>query len=142
MSAIDRVELQAEVDAPRVAVYPMLATADGLRRWLDDAELDERVGGDVRLRLLNAEAAGQVLALDPPQHISFTWDWVGVPLGATTVVAFDAIDHGARTHVTLRHVGLPSRRQVELHEAMWRHWLGRFEAAARALPRKVETTHP
>ncbi len=55
-------------------------------------------------------------------------------------MAFDAIDHGARTHVTLRHVGLPSRAQVELHEEMWRHWLDRFEAAVAALDSPAEST--
>ena len=138
----DRVELQTEVDAPRVDVYPLLATAEGLGRWLDEAELEPRVGAGVRLRMLDAVAVGEVLAVDEPQHISFTFDWVDEPLRVATVVAFDAIDHGARTHVTLRHVGLPTARQVELHEQMWRHWLARFEAAARTLPEKVETTHP
>lgn len=138
----DRVELQTEVDAPRALVYPLFATADGLRRWVDDAELEPRVGGAVRLRLRDGEAVGKVLAVAPPQHVSFTWDWPADPLGVLTVVAFDAIDHGARTHVTLRHVGLPSPEQVDLHTEMWRHWLTRFEAAARALPDKVEATHP
>ena len=138
----DRVELQTEVDAPRVNVYPLLATADGLARWLDEAELEPRVGSRIRFRLLDAVAVGEVLAVNEPQHISFSWDWQDEPLGVTTVVAFDAIDHGARTHVTLRHVGLPSTRQVELHRAMWQHWLSRFEAACRSLPPKVETTHP
>ena len=138
----ERVELQVEVDAPRRAVYALLATADGLRQWLDDAELEPRVGAPVRLRLLDATAVGSVLAVDPPQHISFTWDWLEEPMGGASVVAFDAIDHGARTHVTLRHVGLPSRRQVDLHLALWHYWLRRFESAARAQPDKVETTHP
>jgi uncharacterized protein YndB with AHSA1/START domain len=138
----DRVELQLEVDAPRVAVYELMSTAVGMRRWLDDAEIEPRVGAPARLRLRDATSVGEVVAVDPPQHISFTLDWEGEPLGRASVVAFDAIDHGARTHVTLRHVGLPSRRQVELHDAMWRHWLGRFAAACRELPEKVETTHP
>lgn len=139
----DRVELQAEVDAPRAVVFPLFATATGLASWLDEAELDARVGGVVRLRLRDAEATGVVLALDAPQHISFTWQWVDQPAPAhPSVVAFDAIDHGARTHVTLRHVGLASRAEVELHEEVWRHWLERFAAAASALLDTVETTHP
>lgn len=137
----DRVELQTEVDAPRILIFPLLATAEGLAKWLDDAELDPRVGGGLRLRLRDAVAVGEVLSVGPPQHISFSWDWEAEPLGRLTVVAFDAIDHGARTHVTLRHVGLSTPAQVELHDVMWRHWLERFEAAARALPRKVVTTH-
>jgi uncharacterized protein YndB with AHSA1/START domain len=138
----DRVELQAEVDAPRVLVYPLLATAEGLAKWLDEAELEARVGAPVRVRLRDAVAVGKVLAVDPPQHISFSWDWEGNPIGTLTVVAFDAIDHGSRTHVTFRHVGLPTREQVELHEEMWRHWRDRFIEATKALPRKVQMTQP
>ena len=125
----DRVELQLEVDAPREAVFALWATAEGLRRWLDAAELEPHVGGGVRLRLRDAVATGQVVALDLPQHISFTWEWIGQRWPAPSVVAFDAIDHGARTHVTLRHVGLPTPAEVELHEEMWRYWLDRFADA-------------
>ena len=132
----DRVELQTEVDASREAVYALLATADGLATWLDAAELEPRVGGLVRLTLRDGVAVGKVLALDTPQHISFTWDWETAPLPHLSVVAFDAIDHGARTHVTLRHVSLPSPAQVELHTEMWRYWLSRFDAAVAALPRE------
>lgn len=128
----DRVELQTEVDAPRTAVFALLATADGLRRWLDEAELEPRVGGPVRFRLRDAEAVGEVLAIDPPQHVSFSWQWTSEPTAVPSVVAFDAIDHGSRTHVTLRHVGLSSLAEVELHDQMWRHWLGRFEKAVAA----------
>ena len=138
----ERVELQTEVDAPRHLVFPLFATTAGLRQWLDAADLDSRVGGDLRVRMRDAQAVGKVVALDPPQHISFQWDWAEATLGAPSVVAFDAIDHGARTHVTLRHVGLPSREQVLLHEQMWRYWLTRFEEACRSLPDKDETTHP
>jgi uncharacterized protein YndB with AHSA1/START domain len=138
----DRVELQTEVDAPRHLVFPLFATADGLRLWLDSATLDARVGGELRATLRDAQAVGRVVALDPPQHISFAWDWVARPLGGTSVVAFDAIDHGARTWVTLRHVGLPSAAQVRLHEDVWRYWLTRFVEACRLLPDKAETTHP
>ncbi len=138
----DRVELQTEVDAPRELVYPLLATAEGLAKWLDEAELEPHVDGRVRLRLRDAVAVGEVLSVGPPQHISFSWDWEVEPLGRLTVVAFDAIDHGERTHVTIRHVGLPTPAQIVLHDAMWRYWLSRFEAAAKALPRKAETPQP
>ena len=136
----DRVELQTEVAAARELVFPLVATADGLRRWLDEATLDPRVGGELRVKMRDAQAVGRILALDPPQHISFTWDWVERPLGAASVVAFDVIDHGARTWVTLRQVGLPNAAQVALHEEMWRHWLDRFEDACRMLPHAPETT--
>ncbi len=132
-----RVEVQGEVDAPREAVFGLLATAAGLGRWLDEAELEPRVGGRVRVRMRDAVATGNVVAVDPPQHISFTWDWEREPIGTRSVVAFDAIEHGARTHVTVRQVGLPSRRQLELHAELWRHWFGRFRAAANAVGREL-----
>ena len=125
-----RVELQAEVDAPREAVFALVSSAPGLARWLDAAELEPLVGGVVRLRLRDARVVGRVVALDPPQHISFSWDYPDEPLGAPSVVAFDAIDHGHRTHLTLRQVGLPSVRSQELHEALWRHWFPRLVRAA------------
>lgn len=130
---IDRVELQLEVDAPRAAVFALFATADGLRRWIDAAELEPRVGGALSLRMRDAQARGKVLALDAPQHISFSWQWLGQPSSAPSVVAFDTIDHGARTHVTLRHVGLSTPAEVLLHDALWRYWLDSFAAAVRSL---------
>jgi uncharacterized protein YndB with AHSA1/START domain len=127
----DRVELQAEVEAPREDVFALLATAAGLATWLDEAQLDARVGGAFRMRMRDATAMGKVLALDPPQHISLEWNWETEPMPRPSVVAFDAIDHGARTHVTIRHVGLPSADQVMLHEELWRYWMARFVAAVR-----------
>ena len=133
----DRVELQAEVAAPRALIYPLLATGEGLGQWLDAAQLDPRIGGRVRVRLRNAVAFGEVLAMNPIQHISFTWDWEAAPLGRLSVVAFDAIDHGKRTHVTFRHVGLPTPEQVNLHEEMWRYWIKRFVEAVDNISRNA-----
>ncbi|MGH2467319.1 MAG: SRPBCC family protein [Candidatus Limnocylindrales bacterium] len=130
MTDLPRVELQAELGLARPRVWPLLATAAGLARWLDGAELEASVGGAVRLRLLEATVAGTVLAFDPPQHLSFTWDYPDDPLGYPTVVAFDAIEHGPRTHLTVRHVGFRSERQRLLHDALWRVWFERLRAAA------------
>jgi uncharacterized protein YndB with AHSA1/START domain len=130
-----RVELQAEVDAPRDLVFQLFSTAEGLRTWVDEAELDARLGGAVRIRLRDAVGVGTIVAFDSPQHVSFTWDWEGEPLGSRTVVAFDAIEHGEATHLTLRHVGLRGRRRLELHAELWKHWFERLTLAAHALAR-------
>jgi uncharacterized protein YndB with AHSA1/START domain len=99
--------------------------------------MQPRVGAKVRLRLRDGVAVGAVVAVDPPQHISWTWDWEGEPLPAPSVVAFDLIDHAERTHLTVRQVGLRSRAQQDVHDALWRYWFGRLrdqaEAVARAL---------
>jgi uncharacterized protein YndB with AHSA1/START domain len=121
-----RVELQLEVDAARDAVFALFATEKGLRQWLDAADLEPRVGGALRVRMRDATASGRVLALDAPQHISYTWEWAGDGSRHPMVVAFDAIDHGALTHVTLRHIGLRTQAELDLHNELWRHWLERF----------------
>jgi uncharacterized protein YndB with AHSA1/START domain len=128
-----RVELQAEIDAPRELVFALIATAEGLGAWVDDADFEPRVGGAVRLRLHGAVGVGSVVALDPPQHVSFTWDWEQEPLGSRTVVAFDAIEHGAATHLTLRHVGIRGRRRLELHVDLWKYWFERLKLVAAAV---------
>ena len=92
----DRVELQREIDADRVAVFALVSTSAGLRQWLDGADIEPRIGGLVRLRLRESEAMGKILALDAPQHISFTWQWVDEGV-ASGVVAFDPSTTG-RAH--------------------------------------------
>jgi len=129
-----RVEQQAELPISRERFFDLVSTAAGLGRWLDEAVLAggrAEPGAAVRLRLLDAVVEGKVVAVDAPQHVSFSWDYPDAPLAAPTVVAFDAIDHGARSHVTIRHVGFRSRRQVDLHDALWRYWFGRLREAAR-----------
>lgn len=126
-----RVELQLEVGASRDAVFALFATQAGLRRWLDAADLEPRVGGALHVRMREASAHGKVLAIDAPQHISYTWEWTGGRAANPMVVAFDAIDHGTRTHVTLRHIGLRTQAELDLHNELWRYWLERFAAAVR-----------
>lgn len=129
-----RVEQQAELPIARERFFELVATADGLARWLDEADLAggrAEAGATVRLRLRDAVVEGKVVAVDAPQHVSFSWDYPAAPLAAPTVVAFDAIDHGSRSHVTVRHVGFRSRRQVDLHDALWRYWFDRLREAAR-----------
>ncbi|MGC8634723.1 MAG: SRPBCC family protein [Candidatus Limnocylindrales bacterium] len=146
MDAHHSVELQAEVHAARDSVWPLLSTPEGLCRWLDGADFEARVGAPVRLRLDNAVATGTVLAVDPPQHVSFSFDWADEPLGRPTVVALDAIDHGEGTHLTLRHVGLPGGRERERHAVLWKHWFSRLvreAAAARwSTGSQAATPHP
>jgi uncharacterized protein YndB with AHSA1/START domain len=125
-----RVEQQAEVSGRRTELYPLVSTAEGLCRWLDEADMQPKVGAQVRLRLRDGVAVGTVLAVDSPQHISWTWDWEADPLPAPSVVAFDLIDHAERTHLTVRQVGLRSRAQRDLHDALWRYWFARLRKEA------------
>ena len=126
-----RVELQAEVDVPRKALFGMVATQVGLAAWLADVEFRPEVGAPVRFLMRDAQATGEVLAVDPPQHVSWSLDWPEEPIGTLSVVAFDLVDHGRRTHITVRQVGFRTRAQRDLHEELWRYWFGRLLDAAR-----------
>jgi len=139
MARPSRVELQGEVDGRREQLFELVSSTDGLRRWLDDAEVQPTLGSPCRFRLSEAVAVGRVLAVAPPQHVSYSWDWESEPLPAPSVVAFDLIDHGRRTHLTLRHVGLHDEAQLQLHESLWRHWFWRLLEAARR-PREEMAT--
>ena len=129
-----RIELQAEVDGRRADLFALVSSSEGMGRWLDGAQISATPGAPVRLQLRDAVAIGTVLAVDAPQHLSIAWDWEGEPLGCPSVLAFDLIDHGARTHLTLRHIGFPGRVSTELHGALWRYWFERLVTATRALP--------
>ena len=129
-----RIELQAEVDGHRADLFALVSSPEGMCRWLDGAQILAKPGSPVRLQLRDAVAVGTVLAVDAPQHLSIAWDWEGEPLGCPSVLAFDLIDHGSRTHLTLRHIGFPGRASTELHAALWRYWFERLVTAARALP--------
>lgn len=126
-----RVELQAEVDVPREALFGMVATAEGLASWLADVEFRPEVGAAIRYRMREALAVGEILAVDPPQHISWSIDWPEEPIGTLSVVAFDLVDHGRRTHITVRQVGFRTGEQRDLHEELWRYWFARLLDAAR-----------
>ncbi len=126
-----RVELQAEVDVPRNALYDLVATSEGLASWLDEVEFRPEVGAPVRFRMREAQAVGEVVAVDPPQHVSWSLDWPEGPIGTLSVVAFDLVDHGRRTHITVRQVGFRTRAQRDLHEELWRYWFARLLEAAR-----------
>jgi uncharacterized protein YndB with AHSA1/START domain len=133
-----RVEQQAELPGRRSELYPLVSTAEGLARWLDEAEIQPKVGSKVRLRLRDGVAVGTVVAVDPPQHISWTWDWEADSLRSPSVVAFDLIDHAERTHLTVRQVGLRSRAQRDMHDELWRYWFGRLrEEAERVAHRRA-----
>lgn len=133
MSRRSRVELQAEVDGRREALFELVSTSAGLRRWLDDADVRPERGSACWWQLGDARARGKVLSVAPPQHVSYAWDWEAEPLAEPSVLAFDLIDHGRRTHLTLRHVGFHDEAQLQLHEELWRHWFARLLRAAASL---------
>jgi len=103
---------------------------DLLVRWMGSvAEIDLRPGGAIRISYGNgAVMAGELVTLDPPRRLVFTWGWedpaeVVRPGQSRVEVAFDAVDGG--TLVVVRHHDLPHGERAG-HAEGWDYFLGRL----------------
>ncbi len=126
--------LTERIAAPRDAVFDFLVDPDKLSRWMGQVAIDPTPGGSFRLDMGDHAALGEVLAVDRPNSIAFTWGWdhvPEVPPGSTTVT-ISLVEEGSDTLVELRHEGLPLGPADE-HRGGWTNCLERLPyAVARA----------
>lgn len=129
-----RVRRTTRIEAPPDIVFGFVSDPALFARWFGEgSSIEAREGGAVKVVFPGgAEAVGEVLAVDPPRHIRFTWGYpredAPVAPGASTVdVRIDPTDEGSL--VTLEHV-LPSRGAAEAHEGGWAYHLSRLAAKA------------
>jgi uncharacterized protein YndB with AHSA1/START domain len=101
-----------------------------LVRWMGSvAEVDLRPGGSIRIAYGNgAVMAGEVLALDPPKRLDFTWGWedpaeVVRPGQSRVEVVFESVESGTR--VVVRHLDLPQGERAG-HAEGWDYFLERL----------------
>jgi len=126
-------EVTVTVAASRAAVCECFTDPSAMVRWMGvDVVLDPTPGGELRVEVNGHDVAeGEFVEVEPPDHVQFTWGWVGnadAPPGASTVdVTFTAADDG--TVVRLHHFGL-SEEEAQRHTAGWQHYLERLAVAA------------
>ena len=101
-----------------------------LVRWMGSvAEVDLRPGGAIRIAYGNgAVMAGELVTLDPPRRLVFTWGWedraeIVRPGQSEVEVAFEPVDGGTR--VLFRHHDLPDGERAG-HAEGWDYFLGRL----------------
>ena len=101
-----------------------------LVRWMGAvAEVDLRPGGAIRIAYGNgAVMAGELVTLDPPTRLDFTWGWedpaeVVRPGQSRVEVVFEAVEGGTR--VVVRHHDLPEGERAG-HAEGWDYFLGRL----------------
>jgi len=82
-------------DAPPDEVWDALTTAERINRWLMPVSGDLRLGGRFQLE---GNAGGEVLACEPPERLSVTWEYDG-----TSWVDATLTPEGDRTHLRLEH---------------------------------------
>jgi uncharacterized protein YndB with AHSA1/START domain len=134
-----RLELQRElaIAARPETVWEYLVDPEKQMRWMGIAvELDPRPGGVMRCEVIPGNVAlGEVVEIDPPRRLVYTWGWEQasgpgsiVPPGSSTVV-FELEPDGDGTLLRFTHRDLPSAESVESHAHGWEHYLPRLREA-------------
>lgn len=131
------VEVMIDIAAPADAVFDYFVVPEKLLSWLGvEGTIDPRPGGEIRIVIGDDDTAiGSYLELDRPNHVVFTWGWLGsdlVPPGASTV-DITLTEKDDLTLVTLVHSGLPEGQDTA-HLEGWLYFLGRFDAAVPQSP--------
>jgi uncharacterized protein YndB with AHSA1/START domain len=101
-----------------------------LVRWMGSAaEVDLRPGGTIRVTYGNgAVMAGELITLDPPRRLDFTWGWedpaeIVRPGQSRVEVLFESVEGG--TLIVVRHHDLPDGERAG-HAEGWDYFLGRL----------------
>ena len=88
-------------------------------------DIDPVVGGHYRL---TAEMPGYVgknkgkfLAVEPGQHLRYTWEWNGDGDVSEIDVTFTAVEEG--TVLTLVHSGFANQESVDSHDSGWDNYI-------------------
>jgi uncharacterized protein YndB with AHSA1/START domain len=117
------VEVERQIAATPETVFSYLTDPAKFVAWMGSrAELDPRPGGRFRIEVgADNAAAGEYMEVDPPHRLVFSWGWEGseaVPPGSTTV-EITVAPAGSGSLLRLRHLGLPTTGQRDLHQAGW-----------------------
>jgi uncharacterized protein YndB with AHSA1/START domain len=71
-----RIEFELVVPAPPEAVWPAIATAEGITAWMTPTEMDAREGGAVAFHMgPDATSHGRVTRFEPPHRIAYEEYW-------------------------------------------------------------------
>jgi uncharacterized protein YndB with AHSA1/START domain len=136
----DRLEVSREIEiaATPETVWEFLVDPDkALRWWGRAARIDAWPGGKLRIEVSSGSiASGEVLEVDPPRRLVYTWGWeLGgggpelLPPGSSTV-EIELVPSDRGTTLRLLHRGLPGEESAARHAEGWDHYLGRLAVAA------------
>ena len=132
------VERTISIAAAPETVWEFFIDPEKLTRWMGTtAELEPRPGGIYRNEVIPGHIArGEVVELDPPRRLVFTWGWeksgeddVAVLPGSSTIEV-ELTPEGEGTSLTFLHRDLPSGESAASHAHGWDHYLSRLEIVA------------
>lgn len=132
----ETIERSIVIKAQRETVWRFFSQAESFASWWGPgSQIEARLGGVVRICYPGGStASGEVLAIDPPNSIvfSFGYDDPSKPLrpGASQVHV-SLYEHPIGTRLELRHE-LPTRELADQHVPGWRYQLAIFAKLAHA----------
>jgi uncharacterized protein YndB with AHSA1/START domain len=120
-----------EVGAPPGRVFELWTRPEELVRWWPDAaEVEQQVGGRIKLVFGAGHVTGEVTRYEPPHGFGFTWVRSDTP-DVTTYVDVAITDLGeGRSRVEVTHTGWEAVPPEDLaewrveHSGGWQHFLG------------------
>ena len=115
--------LDAEIDA----VWAMIATEDGLRRWLAPSQVELQIGGAVDIDFGDdGQVGGEIIDLVPGTVLEYHWRFTGEP---DSIIRFELkeLPHD-QTHLTLVHRLLPEDQAIG-YGAGWHAHLDQLASA-------------
>lgn len=130
------VELSVTIAASRETVFRFLTEPERFARWMGGGAtgqpvpgttIDAHPGGAMVVTYPGgAKALGEVVEIDPPNRMVFTWGYEGgangMPPGSCTItMTLKQVADG--TLVTLRHEGISTEEAREGHRTGWRFYL-------------------
>jgi uncharacterized protein YndB with AHSA1/START domain len=120
------------IAAPRPLVFDFLRTTERWAAWWGaGSTIDARAGGRVLIRHPGGvEMTGEVLEVDPPARIVFTYGYAAggaiPPGGSRVTIVLDEVEAGTRLHLTHAFADEPVRDE---HVQGWRFQLSLFANA-------------
>jgi uncharacterized protein YndB with AHSA1/START domain len=138
MAFPDRIERTLELKQPPEKVWKALTTPEGLGTWFgNSAEVDLRVGGEVKLIWDSGDAATLMIErLEPPHVFGYTWGIYGLPESdpRRNYVEFTLEPTDTGTTLTVVESGFAQLPEDSYHKAFsgntegWTHELGELVA--------------
>lgn len=133
--ALDVLEREIWIAARPETIFAFFTDSGKMIQWKGlNATLEPRIRGIYCVNVNGRDVVrGEYLEVIPYRRIVFTWGWEGegsvLKPGASTVEISLTAD-GNGTIVRLKHRGLSTEEQYQLHAQGWDHYLDRLHAVA------------
>jgi uncharacterized protein YndB with AHSA1/START domain len=119
------VVIERDLPFPPDRVWRALTQPHLIEAWLMKTDFEPTVGHRFTLRGDWGSVDGQVLSVEPPRSLVYSW----AAMGLESVVAYTLSPAGAGTHLRVEQSGFRTDQEQAYQGAQygWRNFLGRLE---------------